>query len=64
MNIPARLESRTSKDGKEYQCVVLQLTERSEKLIFLSSIELELLQLTYGNSQTTSQKLKINSSNS
>lgn len=57
-NIPARLEERKNKDGKPYQCVVLQLTERSEKLVFLTSVELELLQLTYGNSP----KLKLNSS--
>lgn len=44
-DIKATLETRTSSKGKDYKCVVLKLTEKSEKLVFLSPSELELLEL-------------------
>ena len=60
MTIPAKLEQRTSKEGNQYYCVVIQITENVEKLVFLEKAEIELIRLTYGN-----QKLKItNSQNS
>lgn len=50
MNIPATLEQRISgKTGKPYQCIVIKLTEKTEKLVFLDSAETELVELTYAN---------------
>lgn len=43
--IKATLETRTSSKGNTYKCVVLKLSEKSEKLVFLSPSELELLEL-------------------
>ena len=43
--IKATLETRTSSKGNTYRCVVLKLSEKSEKLVFLSPSELELLEL-------------------
>lgn len=45
MEIKATLETRTSKEGKLYKCVVIKLSERSEKVVFLNPAELELLEL-------------------
>lgn len=61
MNINAKLEERTSKEGNPYFCIVIKLTENAEKIVFLNSVELELLRLTYGNS---SQKIKMSNQNS
>lgn len=43
--IKATLETRTSSKGNTYRCVILKLSEKSEKLVFLSPSELELLDL-------------------
>jgi len=48
MNIPAKLEERTSKVGKPYTCIVVKITDTVEKIIFLDAAELELIKLTYG----------------
>ena len=40
------LETRTSKKGSDYQCIVIKLTDNYEKVVFLESAELELLKLT------------------
>lgn len=40
------LEERTSKKGSTYQCVVIKLTDKLEKLVFLTDAELALLQLS------------------
>ena len=48
MNIPAKLEERISKAGKPYVCIVVNITESVEKLVFLESAELELIKLTHG----------------
>lgn len=61
MNIDARLEERTSKEGNPYFCIVIKLTENAEKIVFLNSVELELLRLTHSNN---SQKIKMSSQNS
>lgn len=45
MSINATLETRTSKEGKTYKCVVIKISENSEKVVFLSPAELELLEL-------------------
>ncbi len=59
MNIPAKLEERVSKSGNPYFCIVIKITDEVEKLVFLDKAEIELIRLTYGNSQ----KIKINSNN-
>lgn len=40
------LEERTSKKGSTYQCVVIKLTDKLEKLVFLTDAELALLQMS------------------
>ena len=37
MNINAKLEERTSKEGNPYFCIVIKLTENAEKIVFLNS---------------------------
>lgn len=44
----ATLETRISKKGKPYNCLVIKLTDTIEKLVFLDNTEMELLRLTYG----------------
>lgn len=61
MNIDAKLEERISKEGNPYFCIVIKLTENAEKIVFLNSVELELLRLTHSNN---SQKIKMSSQNS
>lgn len=41
----ARLEERQSKKGTTYQVLVIKLSDRVEKLVFLTDAELELLKL-------------------
>ncbi|MDR0912331.1 MAG: hypothetical protein LBM96_07015 [Methanobrevibacter sp.] len=55
MDLRAKLEERVSKEGKPYVAIIVRITDTYEKLIFLDKAELELLKLTYGNSQ----KIKI-----
>lgn len=45
MDVKATLETRQSKAGNSYEVVVIKLTEKSEKLVFLSPAEKELLKL-------------------
>lgn len=49
MNINAKLEEKTSKEGKKYFVVVLKLTDTYEKLVFLERPELELIKITNKN---------------
>lgn len=42
----ATLETRKSKKGNEYEVLVIKLTDKLEKLVFLEQAELELLKLT------------------
>lgn len=55
MNLNAKLEERTSKDGKPYFCIVIKITDNVEKIVFLDKAEIELIRLTY----STSQKVKL-----
>lgn len=41
----ATLETRTSKKGAEYEVLVIKITDKIEKLVFLDPAELELLKL-------------------
>lgn len=43
--IDATLEERVSKKGTTYQCIVIKITDNIEKLVFLTSAEVELLKL-------------------
>ena len=45
MDVKCRLETRTSKEGKPYDVLVIKLTDTYEKLVFLDSAEKELLKL-------------------
>ena len=49
MEVKATLETRKSKDGKDYQVLVIKLTNNYEKLVFLDKAEIELLNLTNEN---------------
>lgn len=42
----ATLETRTSKKGNQYEVLVIKLTDKLEKLVFLEQAELELLKLS------------------
>lgn len=46
MDLKCRLETRTSKEGKPYEVVVIKLTDTYEKLVFLDSAEKELIKMT------------------
>lgn len=50
----ATLETRISKKGKPYVCLVIKLTDTIEKLVFLDNTEMELLRLTYANIMSVS----------
>ena len=46
MDIKATLETRAKKDGSgTYDVVVIKLSDKSDKLVFLSPAEMELLKL-------------------
>ena len=46
----ATLETRTSKKGNQYEVLVIKLTDKLEKLMFLEQAELGLLKLSSSNS--------------
>ncbi len=46
----ATLETRTSKSGNDYQVLVVKITDKIEKLVFLTQAELELLKLSSSKS--------------
>ena len=48
IDIEARLETRTSKKGTEFEVVIIKLSDNAEKLVFLTPAELELLKLYNG----------------
>lgn len=46
MDVKATLETRTKKDGSgTYKVIVIKISDKSEKLVFLSPSELELIEL-------------------
>lgn len=47
----AVLETRTSKKGNDYEVLVIKLTDKLEKLVFLEQAELELLKLSNSTSK-------------
>lgn len=52
MDLKCQLVTRTSKEGKPYDVIVINLTSTYEKLVFLDSAERELLKLS-NNERTT-----------
>ena len=44
MDLKCQLETRTSKKGTSYTCLVVHLTDKYEKIVFLTSAELALLE--------------------
>lgn len=46
----ATLETRKSKSGSDYQVLVIKITDKIEKLVFLTPAELELLKLSNSKS--------------
>ena len=42
----ATLETRVSKTGNPYDVIVIKLTDKYEKLVFLDKAELELLEIS------------------
>lgn len=48
IEVRATLETRISKkSGKTYQCIVINLTDTYQKVIFLDNAELELIKMSY-----------------
>lgn len=43
MELKCTLETRTSKSGNDYQCLVIKLANDYEKIVFLDKAELALL---------------------
>lgn len=46
MDIRTELVTRTSKSGKEYQCLEIYITDDYKKVVFLDKAELALLELS------------------
>lgn len=46
ITLEATLETRQSKEGKDYQVIVINLTPTYQKLVFLDRAELELIKNT------------------
>lgn len=47
----ATLETRTSKKGTDYDVLVIKLTDKLDKLVFLTQAEQELLKLSSSKSK-------------
>lgn len=50
MELKCSLETRTSKEGKPYEVIVIKLTDTYEKLVFLDNAEKELIKVSNGTS--------------
>ena len=59
MKLDATLEIRTSKEGKQYEVVVLKLSQSSEKLVFLSPAEKEVYELIINDFFVKSYKYHV-----
>lgn len=46
MELKCTLETRTKKDGSNYEVIVIKLTDKLEKLVFLENAEKEALRLS------------------
>ena len=47
MELKSTLEERESKKGSKYLCVVIKLTDKLEKVVFLEQSEIECIKLFY-----------------
>lgn len=47
IKVDARIETRVSKLGKEYTVLVIKICEGIEKLVFVSTAEQKLLELSH-----------------
>lgn len=47
MPLECKLVNRTTKDGKAYQCIEIQITETYKKTVFLDNAEKELILLSH-----------------
>lgn len=57
MELKATLETRKKKDGSgTYDVIVIKLSDHSEKLVFLSPAEMELLKLRMAQNETSDDK--------
>ena len=45
MEFKATLETRKSKKGTSYECLVIKLSPNVDKIVFLTTAEIELLKL-------------------
>lgn len=52
MDLKCQLVTRTSKQGKPYEVIVIQLTNSYEKLVFLDTAEKELIKFSNGSEST------------
>ena len=57
MPVEAILEKRESRNGNEYYCIIIKITDKVEKFVLLDRAEAELIRLTHA-----SQKIKMSSS--
>lgn len=46
-NLICTLEERTSKKGTTYKCLVIKITDKVEKVVFLETAEIELINMFY-----------------
>lgn len=53
MEIKARLEVKKNKEGKDYKVIIIPLTDRYEKYVFLDRSELEMLRMAEENKKTS-----------
>lgn len=51
MNVQAKLVEKTSKNGRQYLCIEIYITDTYTKLVMLDKAELELLKLTAKKTQ-------------
>lgn len=60
MDVKATLVTRvSSKSGKEYTCLEIQLTPNYTKQVFLEKAELELLKTVNGSTSNSNQEFEM-----
>lgn len=59
MDVKATLTTRTSQKGKEYTCIIVQLTDDYEKVVFLDKAELALLKQNDDTKNKTTNPFEI-----
>lgn len=51
MPLDCKLVNRTNKEGLQYQCIEIYLTENYKKVVFLDNAEKELILLSHRSSK-------------